>query len=245
MNELIKVEVNENFEPIVSGLDLWKFLEVKTPYKKWFDRMSEYGFEENVDFIVLDKIVHDDTAFGGNRKITDHAMKMDMAKEIGMLQKTEKGKQLRKYFIEVEKEFNSPEKIMARAIKVADDTIKGLKQKVIELEPKAEFAETLMLSEDRITIGDMAKILKQKGIIGFGTNTLFEVLRERGILMKTGDSKNLPTQKSIDLGILQIQEKPYLNATNGEVCISKKSMVTPKGQEYFYKMFSKSLTISE
>ena len=105
MNELIKVTTNDNDEQLVSGKELHGFLEVETPYKKWFDRMSEYGFAKNVDFTVLDKNVHDDTSFGGVRKITDHAMKLDMAKEVSMIQRTEKGKQARQYFIQVEKQY--------------------------------------------------------------------------------------------------------------------------------------------
>ncbi|MFS1016803.1 antA/AntB antirepressor family protein [Enterococcus casseliflavus] len=105
MNELIKVTTNDNDEQLVSGRELHGFLEVETPYKKWFDRMSEYGFAKNVDFTVLDKNVRDDTSFGGARKITDHAMKLDMAKEVSMIQRTDKGKQARQYFIQVEKQY--------------------------------------------------------------------------------------------------------------------------------------------
>lgn len=105
MKELIKITTNENNEQLVSGRELYEFLEVATPYTRWFERMTEYGFAENVDFTVIAKNVHDDTAFGGVRKFTDHAMKLDMAKEISMIQRTEKGKQARQYFIQVEKEY--------------------------------------------------------------------------------------------------------------------------------------------
>ncbi|MBO6419934.1 antA/AntB antirepressor family protein, partial [Enterococcus gallinarum] len=79
---LIPIIVNENNEQLVSGRELYEFLEVATPYTRWFERMTEYGFTENVDFTVIAKNVHDDTAFGGVRKIIDHAMTIDMAKEI-------------------------------------------------------------------------------------------------------------------------------------------------------------------
>lgn len=105
MKELIKVTTNENNDQLVSGRELHEFLKVRTIYTRWFERMSEYGFTENVDFTVIAKNVHDETAFGGTRKLTDHAMKLDMAKEISMIQRTEKGKQARQYFIEVEKEY--------------------------------------------------------------------------------------------------------------------------------------------
>jgi anti-repressor protein len=75
MNQLISTQNNEHGEIIISGRELHEFLEVQTPYKKWFDRMAEYGFVENVDFAVMDKNVQDKTAFGGVRKIIDHALK--------------------------------------------------------------------------------------------------------------------------------------------------------------------------
>lgn len=104
-NELIKITKDEQGNSVVSGRDLHDFLEINTPYKKWFDRMIEYGFAENVDFAVMDKNVHDEKVFGGVRKITDHAITLDMAKEISMIQRTERGKQARQYFIDVEKEY--------------------------------------------------------------------------------------------------------------------------------------------
>lgn len=107
MDELVPVQKQKDGSVVVSGRDLHEFLEVQTPYTKWLNRMSEYGFDENVDFAVIDKIVHDDTAFGGSRKITDHAMTLDMAKEISMIQRTERGKQARQYFIRVEKRYKN------------------------------------------------------------------------------------------------------------------------------------------
>lgn len=102
MNELIKVTTNENDEQLVSGRDLHEFLEVATEYKKWFSRMSEYGFSENQDFTRVTQKCHTP---GGVQNITDHALKLDMAKEISMIQRSEKGKQARQYFISVEKRY--------------------------------------------------------------------------------------------------------------------------------------------
>lgn len=101
--DLIPIITNENNEQLVSGRELHEFLKIRTTYTRWFERMTEYGFTENVDFTVIAKNVRDETAFGGTRKLIDHAMKLDMAKEISMIQRTEKGKQARQYFIEVEK----------------------------------------------------------------------------------------------------------------------------------------------
>jgi len=127
MNGLITVNYDgEN--PVVSGRDLHEFLEVGTEYMKWFERMSGYGFAENVDFAVIVKFDHDDTAFGGKRKYHDHALTLDMAKELAMIQRTEKGKQARQYFIAVEKAWRKtgncnvkrPQLTAAQAIKMMD-----------------------------------------------------------------------------------------------------------------------------
>lgn len=104
---LIPVVNDEQGNTVVSGRDLHEFLGVKTKYLDWFKRMTEYGFDESVDFAVFLKNEKDDTAFGGYRKITDHAMTLDMAKEISMIQRTERGKQARQYFIEVEKRYKN------------------------------------------------------------------------------------------------------------------------------------------
>ena len=105
MNELLKVNLNDKQEPIISGRELHKVLEVKTEYRHWFKRMVDYGFTENADYtpVIFDHPQN-------KQPTTDHALKLDMAKEIAMLQRNEKGKQVRQYFIEVEKEYNSPDK---------------------------------------------------------------------------------------------------------------------------------------
>ena len=101
MNQLITITQNENNEQVVSGRELHEFLEVKTRYNDWFEDMVKYGFTENVDFIgFTEKRVKPQ----GGRPSVDHALKLDMAKEISMIQRNEKGKQARQYFIEVEKE---------------------------------------------------------------------------------------------------------------------------------------------
>ncbi|MDT2686308.1 ORF6C domain-containing protein [Enterococcus gallinarum] len=99
---LIPIIVNENNEQLVSGRELYEFLEVATPYTQWFERMVEYGFTENVDFIGLSQKSEKPQ---GGRPMLDHAISLDMAKEISMIQRTEKGKQARQYFIQVEKEY--------------------------------------------------------------------------------------------------------------------------------------------
>ncbi|WP_394883913.1 antA/AntB antirepressor family protein, partial [Clostridium tertium] len=140
MKEIIKINTNEN-DITLSGRELHEFLEIKTEYKKWFSRMIEYGFTENVDY---QRVTQKCPTLGGVQEIVDHEIKLDMAKEIAMIQRNEKGKQARKYFLEVEKAWNSPEMIMKRALEIANKRVENLqlentqqKQIIGELKPKA------------------------------------------------------------------------------------------------------------
>lgn len=123
MNELIKVNCDGE-QPLVSGRELHEFLEVETPYRLWFPRMCEYGFSEGADYTPYN-FVHPQN----QQETTDHSLTVQMAKEICMLQRTEKGKQARQYFIQLETNWNSPEKVMARALQIADRQIKSLTEK--------------------------------------------------------------------------------------------------------------------
>jgi anti-repressor protein len=236
MYELIKVTTNDNDEQLVSGRELHEFLEVGTPYKKWFDRMSEYGFAENVDFTVLDKNVHDDTSFGGKRKITDHAIKLDMAKEISMIQRSEKGKQARQYFIRIEKVWNNPEMVVQRALKIQTRKVELLQLENAALKPKALFADSVSASHTSILVGDLAKLIKQNGV-DIGARRLFKWLREKGYLIKrNGTDWNMPTQKSMDLELFEVKET-VVSHSDGHTSINKTPKVTGKGQIYFVNKF--------
>ena len=120
MNELLKVDFKNAERPTVSGRGLHAALGVQTRYSDWFGRMCEYGFEDGRDFNLLKfEQVQLEGTRTVKREITDHQLTIDMAKEIAMLQRTEKGKEVREYFIRVEKEFNSPETMIARALIMA------------------------------------------------------------------------------------------------------------------------------
>ena len=112
MNELIPIQYDSE-KPTVSGRELHAVLEIETRYNDWFLRMCEYGFQERKDFCsILSKS-------SGGRPGTDHAITIPMAKELCMLQRTAKGKQCREYFISCEEAWNSPDKIMERALQIA------------------------------------------------------------------------------------------------------------------------------
>ena len=160
MNQLITVNLNDNQEPVVSGRQLHEALGVNSNYTTWFDRMTEYGFTENEDYVLLSNFGNQ-TGRGGHNKV-DHIIKLDMAKEIAMIQRTDKGKEVRQYFIQVEKDFNSPEKIMARALRIADNEIHKLEAQMEADKPKVLFANAVSASQTSILIGDFAKLLRQK-----------------------------------------------------------------------------------
>lgn len=246
MNELLKIEINENQEQTVSGRELHMFLGIETRYNDWFARMLQYGFCEGKDFYSkMSK-----TSEGG-RPSTDHIMKLDMAKELCMLARNEKGKQARQYFIEVERDWNSPEKVMARALKLAEIELKKAHAFVAEqtklleaFKPKAIFADAVAASNNTILIGDLAKLLKQNGH-ETGQKRLFEYLRDNGYLIKRkGSDYNSPTQRSMEMKLFEIKETTVV-LPDGSVKTNKTTKVTGKGQIYFINLFKKKQEASE
>ena len=93
MNKLINVQMNENQEPIVSGRELHEFLQVKTPYTQWFERKLEFGFVENVDFKLVSQKCETNNPKNPFTKVVNHELNIDMAKEISMLERNDRGKQ--------------------------------------------------------------------------------------------------------------------------------------------------------
>ena len=233
MNELIKVTTNENDEQLVNGRELYEFLGVKDNYTDWFKRMIKYGFDENVDFISFSE--KSDKPFGGRPQV-NHYVKLDMAKEISMLQRTERGKQARRYFIQLEKFWNSPEMLTKRALEFQQKKIEVLQLENESLKPKALFADAVDASKTSILIGDLAKLIKQNGI-DIGQNRLFQWLRDNGYLIaRKGESYNMPTHRSLDLGIAEIKERTH-NNPDGSIRISRTPKITGKGQIYFVNKF--------
>ncbi|HGA1109423.1 TPA: phage antirepressor KilAC domain-containing protein [Streptococcus agalactiae] len=234
MNELITVTLNDSHEPVVSGRQLHEALGVRTRYDNWFSRMTEYGFTENQDYLVTSIFGHNSN--GGRQNKVDHIVKLDMAKEIAMIQRTDKGKQVRTYFIQIEKDYNSPEKIMARALLMADKKVHKLEAQIEADRPKVLFADTVSASKSSCLIGELAKILKQNGI-DIGQNKLFQWLRGNGYLIsRRGESWNQPTQKSMQLGLFELK-KTNINHADGHTTVNTTTKVTGKGQQYFINKF--------
>lgn len=192
MNELIKVTY-DNDRPVVSARELHDFLEVKTAYKDWFPRMCEYGFTEGQDFNPLK---NEQVQIEGGRTVTRHildaALTIDMAKEICMIQRSEKGKQARQYFIQLEKDWNSPEKVMARALDIAHRELNTLKAANVELlaenerqqqiiadfEPMKQYVDTILQSKDAVTTTQIA------ADYGMSAKELNRILYQEGVQHK-------------------------------------------------------------
>lgn len=175
----------------------------------------------------------------------DYQISVDMAKQICMIQRSEKGKQYRQYFIDLEKAWNTPEQIFSRALKMADQKIEklketnaGLLEDVERMRPKEIFADAVKASTSSILIGDLAKLLRQNGV-DTGQKRLFEQLRNEGYLMKTGSSRNMPKQKYVANGFFQIKETVISNP-DGSVRMTKTTKVTGKGQQYFLNKYLKN-----
>lgn len=229
MNELLKV----NYEAdriTVSARELHEFLELTERFSSWFNRMKQYGFVENQDY--LGRKVFNTLA---RQELQDYEITLDMAKEISMLQRNEKGKQARQYFIEVEKQWNSPERVIARGLIESQKMIENLNHQIIEMKPKALFADAVSTSKESILIGQLAKLIKQNGY-EIGQNRLFQWLRENGFLIKGGSRYNQPTQKAMDLGLFEVKERTITNP-DGSIRITLTTKVTGKGQIYFVNKF--------
>lgn len=242
MNELLKINY-ETEQPTVSARELYEGLEIKTAFKDWFPRMAAYGFEENQDFILVAQKRATNNPKNPVATYNDYQISVDMAKQICMIQRSEKGKQYRQYFIDLEKAWNTPEQVMARALKLADRTIDTLKEenkKLIEdnerMKPKVIFADAVRASSSSILIGDLAKLLRQNGV-DIGQKRLFEYLRNHGYLIKRkGSDWNMPTQKSMNMGLFEIKESTHIDG-NGCNIVTRTPKATGKAQIYFVNKF--------
>ena len=234
MSELILVNVDTK---TVSARELHKKVGSTERFSSWFERQLQFGFVENEDYTGCKKF---NTL--ANQELQDYELSVDMAKHICMVQKNEKAREVRQYLIDLEKAWNAPEQVMARALKIADRQIDELKHNNMILErkieadkPKTIFADAVSTSHTSILVGDLAKLICQNGV-QIGQKRLFEWLRQNNFLIKSGSSRNMPTQKSIDLGLFEIKESTVQNP-DGSVRITRTPKVTGKGQIYFVNKF--------
>ena len=231
MNELIKISYENAERPTVSGRELHEALEVKTAYKDWFPRMCEYGFTEGED---INPLKNEQVRTEGNRQVsrelTAHQLTIPMAKEICMLQRSEKGKQFRQYFIRVEEAWNSPEMIMKRALEIANEKVKALQVSVSQLtvdkqimQPKADYFDELVDRNLLTGIRETAKELKVK------QNTFVNFLLDKKYLYRDKKGKLMPYAKPMENGLFEVKE--FSNEKTG--FSSTQVFITPKGKETF------------
>lgn len=244
MNELVKV----NFETqTVSARDLHEQLGIEKRFSAWFETNSQ-GFIEGEDFtsVLSGTVVNN----GAHRDLQDYNLTVDMAKHICLMSRTEKGKKCRQYLIDLEKAWNTPEQVMARALKIADKQIEDLKsnnrlleKKIEEDKPKTIFADAVSTSHTSILIGDLAKLICQNGY-QIGQKRLFDWMRDNGYLVKYGSSKNMPIQRYLEQGLFEVKESNVQNP-DGSVRITKTTKVTGKGQIYFVNKFIGRIEVKE
>lgn len=230
MNELININYDTD-KPTVSGRELHEALEIETPYHKWFPRMCEYGFTENEDFWTN---LSEST---GGRPSTDHQLTIPMAKEICMLQRNDKGKQFRQYFIRVEEAWNSPEMIMKRALDYANENVKRLQIQVSTLQvdneimkPKADYFDELVDRNTLTSFRETAKQLdvKEKVFINFLLEHKYIYRDKKGKIMPYAEKNN---------GLFEIKET-FNEKTNWS---GTQTLVTPKGRETFRLLLLKAI----
>ncbi|MCI9591621.1 MAG: oxidoreductase [Lachnospiraceae bacterium] len=241
MNELIRINY-ETEHPAVSARDLYGVLEIKERFSAWAERLLNYFGNEEMTSVFTPTEVQNN---GGMqiRELQDYIVSVDTAKHICLMSRTEKGKQCRQYLIDLEKAWNTPEQIFARALKMADKTIDKLKtdnaallEDVSRMKPKEVFSDAVSTSKASILVGELAKILKQNGC-DTGEKRLFAQLREEKYLIsRKGTDYNMPTQKSMELGLFEIKETAITHA-DGHTTVNKTTKVTGKGQQYFINKF--------
>lgn len=237
MNDLIPITY-QNDRPAVSARALHEFLEVDTQFTHWFDRMKEYGFSENVDFEVLAK---NDYNPKGGRPAADYALSLDMAKELCMIQRTARGKQARQYFLQVESAWNSPEKVMARALQIANKQLADVKsdnklltakaaqqeQIINELQPKANYVDMILDNHGLVAI---TQIAKDYGMTG---NEMNKLLHEKGIQYKTCNGQWLLYKKYQSFGYTQSKTYDFKHR-DGTPDIAMHTFWTQKGRLFLY-----------
>lgn len=231
MNELIKINY-ESDRPTVLARDLHEFLEVKTAYKDWFPRMCEYGFAEGEDYCSF---LSDRSDGLPGKPRQDAQLTIDMAKEICMLQRNERGKQARQYFLQLEREWNSPEAVMSRALRMAEERLERFKainanlsvQNAI-MQPKAEYFDGLCDRESLTGVRETAKLL------GLKQNDFVKWLIDHKYIYRDKRGRLMPYAEHVDSGLFTVKET-YNDKTDWT---GVQMLITVKGKERFLKALS-------
>ena len=229
MNELLKINTTDSERITVSARYLYEFLEATERFNSWFDRMKQYGLTEGEDFNPLKSLrVQTEGNREVQREVDDYQLTIDTAKQIAMLQRNEKGTQARKYFIQVENAWNSPERVMARALTIANKTIETLKIENSELKPKADYFDNLVERNLLTNFRDTAKEL------GLRQTDLINNLIEDGYVYRDQKSKLKPYAKYGKTGKGLFELKEFSKNEHSDV----QTLITPKGRETFRLLYT-------
>ena len=252
MDELIKI-TEQDGKQAVSARELYKFLGIETPFTMWAERMFEYGFSEGADYVSLSQ--KSDKPQGGRPSI-DYALTIECAKEISMLQRNEKGKQGRQYFIAVEKRYKDLQQtggfqvpasfkeallLAARQQEQIEEQQRQIEQKdekIAQDAPKVLFADAVSTSKRSCLVAELAKILQQNGV-NIGQNRLFDWMRKNGYLCSKGQYYNQPTQRAQEMGLFEMKQTT-INKPDGAILVSTTTKVPGRGQIYFLNKFIKT-----
>lgn len=242
MEELLKVKT-DNERITLSARDLHEFLEIGTEFRKWFPRMCGYGFNENEDY---QRLYQKCPTLGGIQEVVDYQITIDMAKEICMIQRSDKGKQARQYFLQLEKEWNTPEKVMARALLLANRNIESLTvannslkienkakdQQIAELKPKADYTDVILQNKSLVTITSIAKDYGMSG------SALNDKLHRLGVQYKMSGQWFLYS-KYQDKGYTHSQTQTIVH-TDGTTSVKMNTKWTQKGRLFLYELLKRN-----
>jgi anti-repressor protein len=225
MNELIKIETCEGNER-VNARELHSALEVSRDFSTWIkERLEKYGFREGVDFKTWSPDLGSEK-HGGQNKI-DYLLSVSTAKEIATVENNEKGREVRRYLIQVEEAWNTPEMVMERAREASVILIARMRARLAIVEPKADFFDTVADSKDAHQMRDVAAVLNMQG---WGRNSIFKKLREDKIL----DERNIPYREYQDRGYFRVVERTW-TSPDGESHINLTTLVYQKGIDFIRK----------
>ena len=239
MNELLNINYDSE-RPTVLGRDLHQALGVKTEYRHWFPRMCEYGFAEGKDFRSF---LSEST---GGRQSTNHQLTIDMAKQLCMIQRTEIGRKFREYFIGIEEAWNSPEAVMARALRIANKQLDQIKrrntvleeqnavqsQQIVELQPKASYYDLVLNCKDLVSVTTIAKDY------GWSAKKMNQYLHKHGVQYKQGSVWVL-YQKYAEMGYTSTKTHSH-PSKDGDVHATVHTYWTQKGRLFIYGLLKEN-----
>lgn len=238
LSNLIPISYDNPERPTVSGRELHEFLEVGADYRHWFPRMCEYGFTEGEDFnsVKIDRVQNE----GGrmvSRTVDDHQLTIPMAKELCMIQRNERGKQARQYFLAVEAQWNSPEAVMRRAVLIAqkqNDQLKAANRQLLaennDLKPDAEYARAVCVGKNCRTTTSLAKDY------GLSAEKLNSILHGLKIQYKTSDGQCVLYAKYSGKGYTKNRKStPFQHKSTGEWDTKNTTVWTEAGQRFIYE----------